>query len=285
MKNEDIRGASEAPGLQLYDNLDGQGQGMPEIFKRLPVRLPYIMALYCQRGEISLMASLHNYTLREGQLLICINETVVSAVRMSEECRMFCLCLSKDHQLEAEIPKAIGYFVGEINARPLRITIPEHFREPYLELYRLLRQWVIVPDFRLRRQAIVGTFQTMMSLSASTFTGPEGDIGQPTSQPQLLYRRFITLVAQHYREHRELAFYADRLCITPKYLSRLVFQVSERRAAEIVRDYVVLDAKALLLSGRYSIGQVAEELHFATPSFFSAYFRHATGTSPTEYRN
>lgn len=272
--------------LLLYDNLEGRQTALQALalFQTLPLRLPYIVALYCRQGEINISAGLHNYHLSSGQLLICINETVVSEIRMSDDCRAFCICLSKDHKLESEIPQAIGYFVGEINARPLLLTIPLHFQEPYIQLYHLLRRWQEIPDFRLRRQAIVGTFQTMMSISASAIVEAPTDIQEASTQPQMLYRRFITLLAIHYRQQRQLSFYADQLCITTKYLSRVVLSVAHRKAADIVRDYVILDAKALLRSGRYSISQIADELHFATPSFFTAYFRHAVGQTPTEYK-
>ena len=82
----------------------------------------------------------------------------------------------------------------------------------------------------------------------------------------------------------KVAYYAGKLCISPKYLSRVVASVSGRRPVDWIRDYVVLEAKALLKSGKYTVQQVADILHFPNQSFFGTYFKKATGISPMAYK-
>ncbi len=74
------------------------------------------------------------------------------------------------------------------------------------------------------------------------------------------------------------------MCLTPKYLSQVVYAVSGRYAGEWIRDYVILEAKALLKSGQYTIQQVSDMLNFANQPFFGVYFKKAVGCSPTAYR-
>ena len=75
------------------------------------------------------------------------------------------------------------------------------------------------------------------------------------------------------------------MCLTPKYLSQVVYAVSGGRyAGEWIRDYVILEAKALLKSGQYTIQQVSDMLNFANQPFFGVYFKKAVGCSPTAYR-
>ena len=83
---------------------------------------------------------------------------------------------------------------------------------------------------------------------------------------------------------RSIGFYAERLCLTPKYLSQVVHAVSGRHAGEWIRDYVILEAKALLKSGQYTTQQVADMLNFPNQSFFGVYFKKAVGCSPKAYR-
>ena len=85
--------------------------------------------------------------------------------------------------------------------------------------------------------------------------------------------------------NREVSYYADKLCITPKYLGVVVSQVSKRRPLDWIRDYVILDAKAMLLTREYSIQQISQMLNFPNPSFFSKYFREAVGYSPSKFLN
>ena len=104
-------------------------------------------------------------------------------------------------------------------------------------------------------------------------------------QKNSIVERFIELVRQHYREERQIGFYADKLCITPKYLSKLVKENTGRSAGEWIENHVILDARAMLQSSDMTIQQIAASLNFPNQSFFGKYFKRATGLSPKQYRN
>lgn len=95
---------------------------------------------------------------------------------------------------------------------------------------------------------------------------------------------FIRLVHEYHRSERTVAFYADKLFISPKYLSLIIKQSLGRSAAEIIDDYVILEAKNLLRFSRKNIQQVSYELNFPNQSSFGKYFKHLTGLSPSEYQ-
>ena len=106
---------------------------------------------------------------------------------------------------------------------------------------------------------------------------------KPESRPQELFERFLALVQKHYTEERSIRFYADKLCLTPKYLSNAVHRVSGRHAGEWIKDYVLLEAKALLKSRQYTVQQVSEMLNFPNTSFFGKFFKKAVGCTPRTY--
>ena len=95
---------------------------------------------------------------------------------------------------------------------------------------------------------------------------------------------FLELVQQHYREERLIQYYAGRLCITPKYLSKLVKDHTGRAATDWIEQHVILEARAMLQSTDLSIQQIATTLNFPNQSFFGKYFKRATGVSPKQYR-
>ncbi|MBR5821456.1 MAG: AraC family transcriptional regulator [Alistipes sp.] len=108
-------------------------------------------------------------------------------------------------------------------------------------------------------------------------------------EPNLKYKNhivanFLELVQQHYREERLIQYYAGRLCITPKYLSKLVKEHTGRAATDWIEQHVVLEARAMLQSSDMSIQQIAASLNFPNQSFFGKYFKRATGVSPKQYR-
>jgi AraC-like DNA-binding protein len=95
--------------------------------------------------------------------------------------------------------------------------------------------------------------------------------------------RFLCCVQENYREHRDLGFYADLLGLSLKYMSHVIFEQTGRHPSQWIKDYVILDAKTMLRSGRYTVQQVAEELNFPNQSFFGKYFKEAIGMSPKKW--
>lgn len=98
------------------------------------------------------------------------------------------------------------------------------------------------------------------------------------------FAKFITLLSNNFKRERTVGFYAEQMCVTPKYLSLLIKEFSGKSAAEWIDNYVITEAKTLLRYSTMSIQEVAYELSFSSQSFFGKYFKHLTGMSPSEYK-
>ncbi len=99
-----------------------------------------------------------------------------------------------------------------------------------------------------------------------------------------LFFRFRQLLAEHYRESRSVAFYADKLCITTRYLTDIVQQHYGRSPKDAIDIYTVMQIRLDLLQSDITLAELAYKYHFSSPSFFSDYFRRNAGCSPQEYR-
>lgn len=106
-----------------------------------------------------------------------------------------------------------------------------------------------------------------------------------TTRQADLFQRFVALVHEHCTEQREVAFYADRLCISTRYLSTIIRSVSHSTAKEFIDRSVVLEIKMLLGSTELSVQEIAYRLHFPDQSYLGRFFKKHTGVSPTEFRN
>lgn len=107
---------------------------------------------------------------------------------------------------------------------------------------------------------------------------------RPRSRRSAYVHDFVDLVHEHHRKERSVAFYADKLFISPKYLSLIIKESLGRSAAEIIDEYVILEAKNLLRFSGKNIQQVSYELNFPNQSSFGKYFKHLVGMSPSEYQ-
>lgn len=105
------------------------------------------------------------------------------------------------------------------------------------------------------------------------------------SLPTYIFRRFMEEVSADNGCHRSVIYYADLLCCSPSYLSRIVKKVSGRRALNIINEYMV-DRIVFELKYSYkTIKEIAMEFDFPNVSFFAKYVRKHLKVSPTEFRN
>lgn len=96
--------------------------------------------------------------------------------------------------------------------------------------------------------------------------------------------KFAMLVFEHHKAHREIAFYAGQLCISPLYLTKVIQEVNGQSARELIADYIIFEIKTQLRDANLDIKDVVRQTGFANQSSLSRFFRQHTGMSPSEYR-
>lgn len=122
-------------------------------------------------------------------------------------------------------------------------------------------------------------------VSMIDYDGDDAVMKRPRSRRMLYTYEFVRLVRKHFRLEHSVRFYADKMCISPKYLSLVVKETTGHSAAEIIDEHLLLEAKNLLRFSGKNIQQVAYELNFSNQSSFGKYFKHLTGMSPSEFQN
>ncbi|HUN19861.1 MAG TPA: helix-turn-helix domain-containing protein [Muribaculaceae bacterium] len=131
-------------------------------------------------------------------------------------------------------------------------------------IYQILQ---FVDSRRAEENALVGSGTTTLSTRRMSYV-----------------HEFGRLVHKYFRKERSVAFYADKLFISPKYLSLLVKEATGRSAANWIDEYVIMEAKNMLRFSGRNIQQVTYDLNFPNQSSFGKYFKHLTGMSPTQYQ-
>ena len=97
--------------------------------------------------------------------------------------------------------------------------------------------------------------------------------------------RFLNDLAKHFREHRDVGFYAEQACLSAKHFSAVIKQETGHTASHWIHSQVVGEAKTLLnLRRDLSVQAVADMLGFDNQQTFSRYFHREVGLSPTDYR-
>lgn len=99
-----------------------------------------------------------------------------------------------------------------------------------------------------------------------------------------LFRGFLALVSEHWLDERELAWYADALCISVHYLCEAVYAVGGHYPKHYIRQTLVSEAKYLLCYTGGSAAAIAAELNFPSPAYFNRFFKRETGLTPGGFR-
>lgn len=103
-------------------------------------------------------------------------------------------------------------------------------------------------------------------------------------RPHELYDRFLSLVAGHFRTSHDVAFYAQRLAITPRYLSQITHTIADRTPKQIIDSHLVQEAEQLLSGSTQTIQEISNQLGFSSQITFSKFFKAKKGISPSGSR-
>ena len=129
----------------------------------------------------------------------------------------------------------------------------------------------------------VPLIQTLLLLTMESQSTGNVKVRSLSRQEQLSKDFFVLLLRRHREEH-DVSYYAEQMFVTPKYLSTVVRKTTGSSVQDWVGRLLLFAAKSLLKNSRLSVQQIADELHFSTPSSFIRFFHRQTGLTPRQYR-
>lgn len=272
----------------LIDNFDVTSEQINTgiEFVNHPVKLSFTVVIFCLAGRMSVQINLQNFELHSNDILIVQESTIGEYGGMSDDTRIAVIAFSSEYFQSALHIDATVSLQRRLFFSPLYHLTPEAMDESMV-IYRLMKAKIAETDNPFRKGALLGYMQVFTYNSYKYLLSTEsdgGEVAKKSSRQQELYTQFIREVQKNYTKERSIAYYADVMCVTPKYLSQVVHKLSGRFAGEWIADFVILEAKALLKSRKYTIQQIADMLNFANQSFFGKYFKEKVGCSPSEYQ-
>jgi AraC-like DNA-binding protein len=247
-----------------------------------PFKMDMLVVTICTQGTIRGTIDMQPYNLSAPFIIIVYPNQILNYESVSEDFAGQCLIFSKNFSAEVLL---------HIDERlPIAAAIKE---KPYTQLDNqglkfirkllfTLKKFMAMTENPYRLEMIKHLTMVSYYMTRPSFKNII-EQAKPSRQT-LLVENFTTLVRENYRMQRDTAFYADRLCLTPKYLSEVLKSTTGKSVSEWIDDYVILEAKALLKSTDMTIQQISAELNFPSQSFFGKYFKRNTGMSPKAYR-
>lgn len=255
-----------------------------ELF-RYPCRLDAVVIALCTAGEGRATINLKECDVSPDMIVVNLPENIIRIDRVSDDFRGHIIVVSLDFLREARIDlkNAIPIYI-HLKNHPARSLAPEIVRR-LEEFYDLIRECAEEPQSRFRPEIVKGLVRAFLYKCCDQLTHlPVDEERSVKSRREVFFRQFVELLTQYHKKERSVGFYADKMHITPKYMSSLMKKITGRSAAEWIDEYVILEAKTLLKYSGLSIQEIAYELNFSTQSFFGKYFKQHTGMSPGQYK-
>ena len=245
-----------------------------------PYKLKHAVICICTAGHCSIKVNLQQYEIESPMLVTLMPGQIVEGMNYSPNFDGINIVLSKRFIDILNLPGWQQQYMKLYN-NPLNEISTEALRHLQI-FYTILHKAASDEENPFRLQVIENLIRVFYYGGISKFRKFEDSSTTPKNS---IVERFMELVQEHYREERLIGFYADKLCITPKYLSKLVKENTGRSAGEWIDNHVILEARAMLQSSDMTIQQIAASLNFPNQSFFGKYFKRATGLSPKQYRS
>lgn len=170
-----------------------------------------------------------------------------------------------------------------LDEQPGGVTDPREI-QVYSNYYQTIREKMSDRGHHYRTNLVKALLLAMFYDMSNVIWRVEQQESKSQTRADVIFANFIRLLEQHFRQERRVSWYAEQLCITPKYLSEIVKQVSKRTPNEWIDNYVILEIRVLLKNSTKSIKEIAEELQFPNQSFLGKYFKEHIGVSPSQYR-
>jgi AraC family transcriptional activator of pobA len=252
----------------------------------LPIDLPYRSSYYkigiCLRGSARLNVNLETYELGPNSVMLLSPYVIKQWPFMSDDCDSLSIFFTKEFISANGGPNLDAFSFFERDARHV-FTLPPAEAESITALLRAIEQKYNAPHV-YREEILRSLIHILLHEMAPIYSAQHVSTKTIQSRSQLIAAEFKKLVNSHYATERSLAFYADKLCITPKHLAETVKEATGKRAVEWLAEAVLLEAHVLLQNPGLTVGQIADTLHFADQSTFGRFFRNNTGVSPAGYR-
>lgn len=254
------------------------------IWRDLPTHLDENVAVVCRSGAMRLKANMEEVTVAAGDLLLMSRGVLIESFEATADyrgCWVSVIRLSGNVLSSNTILHALRRL---LLAGPIVCHLAEREARALEDTYRLMRD-VAGDDGYLYRSDTMGHLFTVFNATLLNVLRRQGRLTEPkmpTRQDEI-FDQFVLDINKFFAEHRDLGFYADRQYLSTHYLARAVRAVSGRLPADWIRDTVILNAKVLVESGRYSMQDISKKLHFPNQSGFNMYFKAAVGCSPMQW--
>ncbi|MGQ1947471.1 helix-turn-helix domain-containing protein [Geofilum sp. OHC36d9] len=253
--------------------------------KDFPERIQQGMICLFRKGNASIMVDGVKYTMTQGMILSVFPQQVIEQLTVSDNLElMYFTCTDKIlSRILFHFPMTFEFYLKEYPT----YNLPESLFKYYTNIMYLLYQ-------KYNQDESIVRNDVMLNFLRSFFLEIYNGIHQKIKISELkqfrqheIFRKFIDLLITGAKSPggRKVQYYADKLNITPKYLSVVSQLLSEQGAKKIIDNFIIMEVKLLLKSTNLTMQEITNTFNFPDQAFFTKFFKSQTGFTPKQYRS
>ena len=243
----------------------------------------------CTSGKVQAQMGDKQMTLSKNQVAIAPNNTMVTDIMVSPDFSVKAMFFT-DAIMRSFLREKMNVWNEIMYIHKLRVlTLADEDVAFFTNFYELLSACFNKPadiPYRtdviqsLLRGAVLGLCGALKRMAPVT---EDQNLGVGASA--IHFQRFLDLLHAEGNKHRTVEYYANELCITPKYLSVICKKHSGKTANEWITEHVLEDIRYYLKQTDLSIKQICDRMGFPNPSFFGKYVKEHFGCPPKAFRS
>ena len=251
---------------------------------REPRRMNMIVVALCLKGKAQYTIDTQEQLVRKNDVLIISERHVMDNFMASPDLEGLAIILSARffRDVIQNVSDISSLFLFSKNHPVINFTQKE--ADVFISYFNLIKQKMTDTDNLFRRDVVRSLMLAMFYDLSNVIYRTRQSSDNRQTRADINFTKFIHLVEGNYKRERRVGWYAEQLCITPKYLSETVKQVSRLTPNEWIDNYVILEIRVLLKNSTRSIKEIAMEMNFPNQSFLGKFFKERVGMSPSEYR-
>jgi len=285
IKTMHIKDVSTMHGLTIIR--DSQIRGKINEFLKIPIRTRALIITVCTKGSATLYSNFKELKIVENSVAFIYPGTITFMGNESDV--EFTAFMIKPGAIEDSTysPQISVKLMMEVLSSQL-VVLDNAEAELVKQIINVINLLLNQEEGRVSKEMVSYSLRLLLSTirqAVSKKMTNAGVVVEKLTRKDDIFKRFISIAAENYLTERSIEFYAEKLCISPKYLSAVTKESSGATVMEWLNKFIITEAKSMLKCSSKSIMEIADYLNFSTPSAFGKYFKKNAGVTPGEYRN
>lgn len=235
--------------------------------------------------EGTMNARIHfmEYEIKKNEVAIVLPQLIIEPLRASNDAKMITIGLSMDFLSGFPI---LREFItnDQIRWHPI-IRFGEEDQHLQQELALLLQKFFLKTRSTKKIEVLQYLIFAIITFLSESYSGLAQTTNLPKSRKHEIIDNFYVLISKYATQQRNVKFYAEKLHLTPQYLTTVLKSETGKSILQWIDHVVMIHAKSFLKSSNLSVKEISNELHFGDTSLFCRYFKKHTGISPKGFRN